>query len=121
MGRRTHRTVGLAAKVYLYDGANPVQEDLGGGQKANLLTGLGIDERFVRTDPVWSQHFLPDGIGSTVALTDSAGTVATEYTYEPFGATTETGATSGNTFQYTGRENDGSGLYYYRARYYGLT
>jgi RHS repeat-associated protein len=23
-----------------------------------------------------------------------------------------------NTFQYTGRENDGNGLYYYRARYY---
>jgi len=27
-------------------------------------------------------------------------------------------AASGNEFQYTGRENDGSGLYYYRARYY---
>lgn len=25
---------------------------------------------------------------------------------------------SSNTFQYTGRENDGNGLYYYRARYY---
>jgi RHS repeat-associated protein len=40
-----------------------------------------------------------------------------EHTYEPFGTTTTTGST-GNAFQYTGRENDGTGLYYYRARYY---
>jgi RHS repeat-associated protein len=44
--------------------------------------------------------------------------VATEYTYEPFGATTAAGASSANAFQYTGRENDATGLYYYRARYY---
>ena len=29
--------------------------------------------------------------------------------------------TSTNPFQYTGRENDGTGLYYYRARYYSPT
>src|SRR5258708_24952191 len=28
------------------------------------------------------------------------------------------GASSGNELHYTGRENDGTGLYYYRARYY---
>jgi RHS repeat-associated protein len=38
--------------------------------------------------------------------------------YDPFGGTTTTGSSSTNTFQYTGRENDGNGLYYYRARYY---
>ena len=37
--------------------------------------------------------------------------------YEPFGETTING-TSTNSFQYTGRENDGTGLYYYRARYF---
>ena len=42
----------------------------------------------------------------------------TQYTYEPFGQTTVSGATNTNSFQYTGRENDGTGLYYYRARYY---
>jgi RHS repeat-associated protein len=30
----------------------------------------------------------------------------------------ESGAANDNAFQYTGRENDGTGLYYYRARYY---
>ena len=37
--------------------------------------------------------------------------------YEPYGEVTATGS-SNNPYQYTGRENDGTGLYYYRARYY---
>jgi len=41
-----------------------------------------------------------------------------EYSYEPFGAATVSGASSGNEFNYTGREDDATGLYYYRARYY---
>lgn len=44
--------------------------------------------------------------------------MAKEYTYEPFGETTEVGADTTNSFQFTGRENDGTGLFYYRARYY---
>jgi len=51
-------------------------------------------------------------------LADSAGAIQTEYTYEPFGRTTATGVSNTNPFQYTGRENDGTGLYYYRSRYY---
>ncbi|MGE5894357.1 MAG: RHS repeat-associated core domain-containing protein [bacterium] len=42
----------------------------------------------------------------------------TQYTYDPFGNVTISGEASDNPFQYTGRENDGTGLYYYRARYY---
>src|SRR5256885_14685330 len=38
--------------------------------------------------------------------------------YEPFGKTTASGLTTSSTLQYTGRENAGTGLYYYRARYY---
>jgi len=53
-----------------------------------------------------------------LALADASGAVATEYAYEPFGATMVTGASSQNAAQFTGRENDGTGLYYYRARYY---
>jgi len=37
--------------------------------------------------------------------------------YEPYGEVSATGS-SNNPYQYTGRENDGTGLYYYRARYY---
>ena len=61
---------------------------------------------------------VPDALGSTVALGDSAGTLQTQYTYEPFGYVTQTGSASTSSYKYTGREDDGSGLDYYRARYY---
>jgi RHS repeat-associated protein len=44
--------------------------------------------------------------------------VQTTYTYEPFGTSAVTGQTNTNSYQYTARENDGTGLDYYRARYY---
>jgi RHS repeat-associated protein len=53
-----------------------------------------------------------------MALSDSSGVVQTEYTYEPFGLVTTTGSSTGNTLAFTGREADGTGLYFYRARYY---
>ena len=40
-----------------------------------MLTGLGIDERFQRTDSVGARDYLIDILGSTVALTDSNGTI----------------------------------------------
>lgn len=83
-----------------------------------MLTGFRLDEFFRRTDSTGSRDFLTDALGSVLALTDSAGMVQTSYTYEPFGNTAVSGATNGNPHQYTGRENDGTGVYYYRARYY---
>jgi RHS repeat-associated protein len=47
--------------------------------------------------------------------------VQTQYSYEPFGKTTASGAANTSTFQYTDRENDGTGLYYFRARCYNPT
>jgi RHS repeat-associated protein len=40
------------------------------------------------------------------------------YAYSAYGETVALGPDGGNPLQYTGRENDGTGLYYYRARYY---
>jgi len=118
-GRRTRKTIGGQTTNYLYDGDNPVQElSAGGIVLANLLTGLGIDEYFTRTDGTGRRSLLGDALGSILALTDDAGVVQTAYTYEPFGQTTVTGQSNANPFQYTSRENDGTGLYYYRARYY---
>lgn len=97
---------------------NPVQEKNAATVTANLLTGLGIDEFFTRTDGIGVRGLLPDALGSTVALSDNTGILQTQYTYEPFGYTTQTGSASTNSYKYTGREDDGTGLYYYRARYY---
>jgi hypothetical protein len=64
-----------------------VQEKNGATVTANLLTGLGIDEFFTRTDGVGVRALMTDALGSTVALGDGTGTVQTQYTYEPFGYT----------------------------------
>ncbi|MBI2526320.1 MAG: Ig-like domain-containing protein [Candidatus Rokubacteria bacterium] len=118
LGRRRAKILNGTRTDYLYDGLTPVQELPVGSAAATLLTGLGIDEYFTRTTGATTRTLLTDALGSTVALTDATGALQAEYTYEPFGATTETGADS-NPFQYTGREQDaGTGLYSYRARYY---
>jgi RHS repeat-associated protein len=118
LGRRISKTVIGATTEFVYDGLNPVQELSGGSVVANLLTGLGLDEFVTRTEGGSSSTFLTDALGSTVALTDGTGTVHTEYTYEPFGAGTVSGTGSSNAYQFTGRETDGTGLLFYRARYY---
>ena len=117
-GRRVSRDIGNAGTSYLYDGMNPVQELSGAAVTASTLTGLGVDEYFQRTDSSGTWNYLADALGSTIALTNSAGTLQTQYTYEPFGNTSVTGGLSINPFQFTGRENDSAGLYFYRARYY---
>jgi RHS repeat-associated protein len=61
--------------------------------------------------------FLTDVLGSTIGLVDSTGALNTSYTYEPFGNTTVSGS-SANPYQFTGRENDGTGLQFNRSRYY---
>lgn len=116
-GKRTKKTVGGVTTEYLYDGLNAVQELSGGSATANLLTG-GLDEVFARTTGGGTQTPLVDGLGSTLAVTDGAGNIQTQYAYDAFGNTTATGAASNYPFQYAGRENDGTGLYYNRARYY---
>jgi RHS repeat-associated protein len=96
-----------------------VQElDGAGNILANLLTGLGIDEYFTRSGSPGTRTLLGDALNSTLALADDTGAIQTSYTYEPFGTSAVTGQTNTNSYQYTARENDGTGLDYYRARYY---
>ncbi|MGH2459982.1 MAG: RHS repeat-associated core domain-containing protein, partial [Chloroflexota bacterium] len=121
VGHRISKTINGTTTGFLYDGSNPVQELTGGTPSANLLTGLATDEDFTRTDSTGTATLLPDGLGSTTALANSSGTIQTQYTYDPFGNATSSGAASANSFQYTGRENDGTGLDYNRARYYSPT
>ena len=118
-GRRVSKTIGGTTQ-YVYDGANPVQEISGTTASANLLAG-GVDEYFQRTDSAGARDYLTDALGSTLALADSAGAVQTSYTFEPFGNTTVSGASTTNSFAFTGRELDTPNLYFYRARYYSPT
>jgi len=102
----------------LYDKSNVVQEIASDSSTTTLLTGLGVDETLTRGDASGMNTLLEDALGSTLALANSSGVVQTNYTYQPFGNGTISGAASTTTAQFTGRENDGSGLYSLRARYY---
>ncbi|AMZ71426.1 MULTISPECIES: RHS repeat-associated core domain-containing protein [Pseudomonas] len=119
--RRGQKTIAGQTTSYVFDGLNLVQELTGTVTptvQTNFLTG-GLDEVFSRTEASGSTYtYLTDALGSIQALSDSSGSSTTQYTYGPYGHTNTSGSASANSLQYTGRENDGSGLYYYRARYY---
>ena len=111
-GLRTGKVVDGVATSYLLDGQNVVSE-ISGGNSIHTLHGPLVDQPLARGGLYFSQ----DPLGSTTMLTDSTGSVVQQYRYSPFGETSRSTAVN-NPFQFTGRENDETGLYYYRARYY---
>ena len=121
LGRRRQKMINGSLTDSLFDGGNPVQEKSGTTVVANVLSALSRDDFLRRTDvsTTTTRDLLVDALGSVIALVDSAGVVQTEYTYEPFGSSTVTGEANSSPFQFTRRENDGAGFYFYRSRYYG--
>jgi RHS repeat-associated protein len=121
--RRRTKTFNAQTTTFQYDaadqyGAPEIVRELIGAAEVNYLHGRATDEPLARIESAGTIHYLGDALGSPLALTDNGGAVTTSYTYAAFGQSQATGAASANAFQYTGRENDGTGLYYYRARYY---
>jgi RHS repeat-associated protein len=101
---------------YLYDGADIVEES--GNKSASYIFGAGVDEPLVRKTSTTKEQYLADGLGSVIALSDNSGEIKTSYNYSPFGLKQMSGLASDNPYAFTGREDDGTGLYFYRARYY---
>jgi RHS repeat-associated protein len=122
LGRRRQRVVSGTTENYLYDGLDIIlQKTAAGAVGARYLRGLAIDEPWQRTDigaANTNRIYLADALGSIVGLADTNKVIQTEYDYEPFGTTTTTGSANKNAYKFTAREEDGTGLYYYRARYY---
>ncbi len=102
---------------YVYDGWDILRETTA-GVTTDYTHTLNIDEPLAleRSDGT-IRYYKADALGSIIALTDENGAVTTSYAYDAFGNVTVSGSDA-NAIQYTGRENDGTGLYYYRARYY---
>jgi RHS repeat-associated protein len=118
IGRRVGATTATRSVSLLHDGTSVIQESEQGIPQANILsTGLG-DETLIRTTSLGARTLLADALGSTVGLVTDAGILATQYSYQPFGAAVRTGEASDNASSFTGRDADATGLYYYRARYY---
>ena len=119
LGRRIEKTINGRTIQHLYDGLDIVQEIENGVVSVNYIRTLNIDEPLARIKADTAvRYYQTDALGSIIALTDETGAIKTQYTYDPFGNVTISGEASDNPFQYTGRENDETGLYYYRFRYY---
>lgn len=117
LGRRTSKVINSVASQFLYDGNDIVQEIGSGAVGAGYVGSLNVDEPFIRQG-ITTEFYHGGALGSVAATSDISGVKRATYSYDPFGTTTVSGSISPNTFQFTARENDGDGLYYYRARYY---
>jgi RHS repeat-associated protein len=88
--------------TFAYQGSQLVSQS-GGGVNASYLNGpAGV---LASTDHTTGAiaAYLPDALGSTLALTDSTGQVTTSYSYDLFGNTTSSAGTSDpNPIRYTG-------------------
>ncbi|MDP1658715.1 MAG: RHS repeat-associated core domain-containing protein, partial [Methylotenera sp.] len=63
-------------------------------------------------------QFHHDNVTSTTQVTGHNGGTLQSISYSAFGSTLNQTGSSPNRLKYTGREDDQTGLYYYRARYY---
>jgi RHS repeat-associated protein len=120
-GRRTLKAIAGVTTGYLYDGLNYIEEQNSSGTVTAVVMTGKIDEFFARATPSGVSVPITDALGSVLAESNTAQSITTNYTYDPYGATAQSGTNTGNAQQYAGRENDGTGLYYYRARYYSTT
>jgi RHS repeat-associated protein len=117
MGRRIARTVNGVTTRYIYDGLQALGEVIN-GVHVGLLTGLDLDEAIARYSGPEARIFLSDALNTVFAQTRADRSVQNYYAYSPYGEVSVLGPDDGNATQYTARENDLTGLYYYRARYY---
>jgi RHS repeat-associated protein len=71
--------------------------------------------------PAGTCYYHPDQVGNVRYITNSEGIKVYETAYAPYGekvASKTTATINPAHYMYTGQEDDGTGLYYYGARYY---
>lgn len=118
LGRRVERTVNGHSTGFIYDADQAIAELAGNAVSTAYHTGIAIDEVLARYSDEGSRILLTDGLNSVLAQTSDDQTASNFYAYSPYGEVAVLGSEDGNSLRYSGREDDGTGLYYYRARYY---
>jgi RHS repeat-associated protein len=118
LGRRVGRTVNGESGAFVYEGRQVIGELRNGMVSTSILTGLAIDDVIARNTSAGARTYLTDALASVIALARDDQSIQNYYSYSPYGEVAVMGDDEGNSIQYTGRENDRTGLYFYRARYY---
>ena len=113
LNRRIGKTVNGITTTYIYDKSDIIQE-INNGVKTNYIRTLGIDEPLSKIDGNGvANHYIHDGLGSTIDIVDDNGYLVSSSAYDAYGNTI-----NNDQFGFTGRENDGTGVMYYRGRFY---
>jgi RHS repeat-associated protein len=122
-GRRVQKTADAsgspATTFYFYDNARIVEEQSTlGTTAASYVYGNAVDEILTMARAGQSYYYHQNALGSVAAITDSTGTGAEFYSYDPYGHPSVTSAI-GNPWMFAGRYLDEeTGIYDYRARYH---
>jgi RHS repeat-associated protein len=121
LGRRMSKTIGGTTTQFLYDRLNPVQELNGANPPAaHCQSAHRVGHRRVFR-PHRLGHYL-DTAGGRIGLDHRPRGFIQRHRDQLYLPTLwcddRNGASNTNPYQFTGRENDGTGLYFNRARYY---
>lgn len=95
------------------------EADVSGNITAYYVHGLGLISKITPSNESYHYHY--DGIGSTIAISDSGGNIVNKYAYDAFGKVLDQVEAISNPFKYVGQfgvMDEGNGLFYMRARYY---
>ena len=123
---RAHPTVPLSNSAIPNAASDEIAEyGASGNLVERYVPGPAIDEPIARVrDTGNTTYFHTNRQGSVIAMSGTSGALSEgPFTYSPYGVCTSGGLAcpaSGIPYRYTGRRFDPeTGLYYYRARYYG--
>ncbi|ATE62427.1 hypothetical protein CCZ27_02605 [Thauera sinica] len=116
---------GLGSRSYFLEGEHLESVERGGELVERYFRGAGTDELVAgflkdgegKTKPYLFHH---DALTNTTAVTGHNGGTIQHLAYGAFGNVLTNSGSSPNRLKYSGREDDGNGCYYYRARYYCL-
>jgi len=115
-GRRIQVTENSKTTTYIYSGLNILYEENTTRAAVYIYGPTGrLAKRTTIDNESETYYYHTDHLGSTRLVTDESKTIVTDATYEPFSESVVTGEES---YLFTGKEEDTTGLYYYGARYY---
>jgi RHS repeat-associated protein len=116
-GLRASKTVSGTTSSFAWDEAEGLPSLLVDGTTNYIYGPGGLPLEQVAGSTVSYYHH--DELGSTRALTNSAGSVAATYTYDAYGKLAGSTGSISNPFGYAGQYTDAeTGFQYLRARYY---
>src|SRR5690606_29308835 len=120
-GRRIRKFEDGRKSTFMYQGVHVIYEwEADQGTRANpsdtwyLMIG---NRRVAQIVDGVRQYLTTDHLGSVRVITDANGQVVQRFDYKPFGEDLGGSSTVTGT-KYTGKPQDGTGLYYYGARFY---